>query len=693
MKNNQLEIVRSTPKPSVQWPVWVKALVIASPVAILLGVSMIAVYQSEKALKDNVANKLETILHIETEAVRYWVKSEHHLTTLLASDIELAEVLSEGRRSADATNGTGPELGDRKLAVVSRKLRKRKFLLMRADGKAVASSGESWLLKKMNVLANRIRTTGATAKSEKTGISLVLNVTDTAAEPSSYALVVAAPIQHPDNGVVGFLAIGYDVRDELTNVLASSRSGKTVETFAVTQSGKLISESRFENIDGQLDFIQEAFREQIHIGNYSIQSDLSGLSDQRGVESVFAYRWLPSLGMGLVTRMDRAEAFAPVSKIRTFVWTLFGLVILTTISTLFYRWYVYRLRALARQADLNRKRLGSYELEEKIGEGGMGVVYRAKHALMRRSTAIKVLPPEKSSQAAIERFEREVQYTSQLQHPNTIAIYDYGRTDNGLFYYAMELLDGWNLEQLVNREDRLPDGRVIKILEHVCESLREAHSLGLIHRDIKPANIMVCDRGGAVDTVKVLDFGVVRDRSDGSSASAETLSGTPTYMAPECFTNPADIDSRVDIFALGAVGHFLLTGQPLLNADSLSDLFRFHHKDVSANAKMAIYELSSKIGLRVSRELVDLISRCVSSNRGERPASVEAVLTELSSCRPEHSWNSEQAESWWRCVKECTSEKAREAQAEVLSSDSSLGMTKAFLRPQCIAESGKTARD
>lgn len=231
------------------------------------------------------------------------------------------------------------------------------------------------------------------------------------------------------------------------------------------------------------------YQSDVQLADLMLARELDGeVASDSDRESVFASRWMPKIGTGLVTKMDRADAQAPISKIRSFVWTLVGLLLLTAVSTLFYRWYVCRLRMLAQQADLDRKRLGAYELDDKVGEGGMGVVYRAKHALMRRPTAIKILPPEKSSQAAVERFEREVQYTSQLKHPNTIAIYDYGRSENGLFYYAMELLDGLNLEQLVRSEGPLPDGRVIDILRQVCQSLREAHSLGLIHRDIKPEN-------------------------------------------------------------------------------------------------------------------------------------------------------------------------------------------------------------
>jgi serine/threonine protein kinase len=504
----------------------------------------------------------------------------------------------------------------------------------------------------------------------------------------SSTLFSVVSIGHAASGAVGFLVIAFDADSELTQVLGSSCTGSTGETIAVNEGGRLISKSRFGSGSKSLNLLSKSPAGSTKEKESSNDFELRNTLDQRGVETVYVSCWMPSLGIGLVTKMDRAEAYAPIIQIRRFMWVLCGLLALTTVAAGVYRWNIYRLEKLAKQSDLDRKMLGAYELEKKVGEGGMGVVYQAKHALMRRPTAIKILPPEKSSPAAIERFEREVRYTSQLKHPNTISIFDYGRTNNGLFYYAMELLDGLNLEQLVQREGQIPDGRVLLILRQVCESLLEAHAMGLIHRDIKPANIMLCDRGGAVDTVKVLDFGMVRDRSWRSSRLNNTLSGTPAYMAPECFADPAGVDVRVDVFAVGAVGFFLLTGAPLLDADSLNALQRILKTDLGKSAFDRIQVTARDSNRAISDGLCRLISRCVAADREHRCASVAEVLKEISDCQPRSVWDRDNARIWWQKAANIMShEKKSDDTAPEAFSGSHCGLdeTQAFINADEVA--------
>jgi serine/threonine-protein kinase len=225
----------------------------------------------------------------------------------------------------------------------------------------------------------------------------------------------------------------------------------------------------------------------------------------------------------------------------------------------------HRLEILETKAAAARH-LGQYRLGRRLGAGGMGEVYLAEHVLLRRDCAIKLIRPDRSSDAtALKRFEREVQTTATLTHPNTVQIYDYGHAEDGTFYYVMEYLPGLTLAQLVQQDGRLPIARAVHLVRQVCGALREAHAAGLIHRDIKPGNIMICERGGVSDVVKLLDFGLVRlagGAAEPGLTGEHTVAGTAEYMAPEQAAGRADIDHRADLYALGAVAYFLLTGRP-----------------------------------------------------------------------------------------------------------------------------------
>jgi serine/threonine-protein kinase len=294
------------------------------------------------------------------------------------------------------------------------------------------------------------------------------------------------------------------------------------------------------------------------------------------------------------------------------------------------------------------RRLGQYTLEEKIGAGGMGVVYRARHAMLRRPTAIKLLPPDRAGETNLVRFEREVQLTSELSHPNTIAIYDYGRTPDGIFYYAMEYLDGINLEELVRHDGPQPPGRVIYILRQVCGALGEAHSRGLLHRDIKPANIILTERGGEPDVAKVVDFGLVKPlvttEPDLTMSSSIVLAGTPLYMAPEALTSPNAGDSRSDLYALGAVGYLLLTGQPVFEAATVAEAFG-HHLHTQPVPP------SRRVSHAIPADLERVILRCLNKKVDDRPATAHALARELKPCAVTSPWSTDQAAAWWQAFR------------------------------------------
>lgn len=315
----------------------------------------------------------------------------------------------------------------------------------------------------------------------------------------------------------------------------------------------------------------------------------------------------------------------------------FGLIF--AIATALVSRVIYGLQETVREA----MRLGNYTLDHKLGEGGMGIVYLAHHSLLRRPTALKLLPPEKAGEQSVARFEREVQQTSRLTHPNTVAIYDFGRTMDGIFYYVMEYLDGVHLGELIELDGPQPPGRTIYVLTQVAHALAEAHQAGLVHRDVKPANIVLCDRGGVADMAKVVDFGLVKDVKaprELALSSADALTGTPMYMAPETLIHPDDIDGRADLYALGAVGYFLVTGKHVFEGGSVVEICSHHlHSDPIPPSK--------RLGREVPADLEQVLLRSLAKAPDARYPDALALRDALLACSAASSWGLSEASDWW----------------------------------------------
>jgi serine/threonine-protein kinase len=319
------------------------------------------------------------------------------------------------------------------------------------------------------------------------------------------------------------------------------------------------------------------------------------------------------------------------------VWWTLAIMLSTATSVV-----IYGLRRRVRDAE----QLGQYRLEEKVGEGGMGTVYRASHAFLRRPTAVKLLPPERAGAENIRRFEQEVQLTAQLRHPNTITIFDYGHTADGLFYYAMEYVDGLTLSDLVSRTGPLPAGRVVHLMRQAASALAEAHGVGLVHRDIKPGNIMVHllhPHGAEGDFVKVLDFGLVKEVGGEAGielTNASNLAGTPLYMAPESLTSPEAVDGRADLYALGCVTYYLLTGTHVFGGDNIVEVCG-HHLHTTPEPP------SSRLGRSISADLEDLVMCCLRKDPAERPSNALELEQRLLGCADVPAWTHEDAKAWW----------------------------------------------
>ena len=306
-------------------------------------------------------------------------------------------------------------------------------------------------------------------------------------------------------------------------------------------------------------------------------------------------------------------------------------IVLSTVGS----YIIYDLRRKVTVAQ--QLMLGQYKLDRRIGEGGMGVVYHARHILLRRPTAMKLLLHAGADN--IERFEREVQLTSQLTHPNTVVVFDYGRSLDGVFYYAMEYLGGGvDLQKLVQRSGPQPSGRVAKILVQVCGALQEAHDRGLVHRDIKPGNIILCERGGMPDVAKVVDFGLVKEIAADAGVSTQVILGTAAYLAPEALTDPKT-GPAVDLYALGCTGYYLLTGKTVFEAKTAIDICVLHATATPVPPSQHVPSIAPA--------LETAIMMCLAKRPGDRPASAAELAVMLRTV-PAADWDVALAKAWWR---------------------------------------------
>jgi serine/threonine-protein kinase len=357
-----------------------------------------------------------------------------------------------------------------------------------------------------------------------------------------------------------------------------------------------------------------------------------------GGRVIGAWRWLPEYDIGIAVEMGAAEAYAPLAYLRIAFGTVFGALVIAVAAALGGGLSVLRLRR-----QLGGRRIGAYRLQEQIGEGGMANVYRARHDLLKRPTAIKILKLQRTSDEIVARFEREVQLASGLSHPNTVEIFDYGLTREGQPYYAMEYLDGLTISQIVERDGTIPVARTVHLLRQACAALAEAHGKGLVHRDIKPENLMVCRHGGILDFLKILDYGLVKHLSQQHSRDLTRnlrILGTPLYMAPERLRNPGDVDARADIYAIGAVAFLMLTGKKLFeSADDLQLTSQILNEEAPRPSTVAPQPIPVEVDL--------LVLACVEKRREDRPQRIADLLEAFDALALEHRWTQREAELWW----------------------------------------------
>lgn len=483
---------------------------------------------------------------------------------------------------------------------------------------------------------------------------------------SSIALLV--PVSDVNSRAFAVLMIaGIAMQDRFEEIFETWRIGRTGESYAVTSKGYFVTESRFDSqlndvglwkeFKGTTSQVLRVAEPPVPISasNFSPAGarswpltksaaqvtahesgfDSMGYNDYRGEVVFGAWNWLKDYEFGIIFELDKSEAFEALKPLR---WIYGSLILgLVTVScTLAYRSVLAR-----RNAGLPNE-LGPFRVQKKIGEGGMAMVFLATHSLLKRETAIKIIRPEQYSWQNAERFEREVRLTSRLSHPNTVEVYDFGKIKDGRFFFAMEYIRGYNLQQVIELSGPLSSGRVARILYEVCRSLREAHHLGIVHRDIKLQNIMLSRRAAEFDCVKVLDFGLAKQfNAPAQLTETHVLVGTPIYIPPERIADPTCMDARSDIFALGVVAQILLTGQePLLANSSIDALYK--------TLKHPPQRSSELTALPIPPVLDQLVHNCQHRDPNDRPQSVDDIIKTLSDSGLMDSWSDEDAQQWWQ---------------------------------------------
>jgi hypothetical protein len=658
------------------------------PIIAFVGLALIGYFLKssiQKTMEENLATQLTTIRDLERGMLEEWFSVQEANATAIANDDRVREIVLELMNGVALSSNevlaqpSQPSPSERLASELESDLHLHQFtgyIVVNREQRIIATDAEGLI--------------GQTVPNHQRFLSRVFDGEPSVSTPfSSLTLLedqlgrvraglptmfACAPVRDQKLRVIAVIGLRIRPDLEFTEIMQKGKFGRTGETYAIDKRGVLISNSRFDSELIQLGLIpdhddtasilniqirdpggnmKEGFRpgkrrSELPLTRASASAiagetgySLAGYRDYRGVPNVTAWTWLPKYEVGVITRVDYAEAFRPLAILERAFFILFALLIVAAVVIFGYTLAMARMRREAQKAAVEAKLLGQYRLEEQIGAGGMGVVYRARHAMLRRPTAVKLLEVERATEAAIGRFEREVQMTCQLNNPHTVAIYDFGRTPEGVFYYAMEYLDGINLQTLVEKYGAQPEGRVIDILKQVCESLYEAHTLGLVHRDVKPANIMLNRRGGQPDLVKVLDFGLVKSLVESASRpSAETASGTPLYMSPEAIQSPDLTDVRSDLYAVGAVGYYLLTAQPVFQARSISELCQ-QQIDRTPDTP------SQRLGRNVCPALEHAILGCLEKSRAKRPQTARDLAIALESITLQQSWTRADAEAWW----------------------------------------------
>ena len=585
----------------------------------------------EGSLREVRAGGMKSLLDSQVNALRVWIAEETGNAERIAREARVRDAITELARVPNCSGAVRARL-DELLRPLLREVGDSTFNVLDARGRLLATrfpeycgryATPAFFDEMKPVFDGRARFVRPFIDAERVADAPKLR------QGPAFAWI-AAPVRDPAGRVIAALSVAQPANGVFSSILQAARPGESGEAFAFDAGGRMLTADRF----GEKALLPGSPQE---AGEGVV---LIPYANHRGAVVIGAWRWLPELGIGVALEMEAKEAYAPLRYLNIAFGVVFGALVIAVFAALASAGSVLRLK---RETG---RRLGAYRLGKRIGEGGMASVYLAQHDLLKRRTAVKLLKPARATDETIARFEREVQLASSLSHPNTVEIFDYGRTRDGLFYYAMEYLDGMTVSELLERQRPVPVARAIHILRQVCAALAEAHARDIVHRDIKPENIMVCRYGGAYDFVKILDFGLVKHISEKHSRDlTRTLRilGTPLYMAPERLRNPADVDARADIYAVGAVAFLMLTGRRLFeSADDLELTSKILNEEPPRAGALAPQAVPMELDL--------IVTSCVEKKRDLRPQRVADLVEAFDALALEHRWSQREAEEWWNTV-------------------------------------------
>lgn len=627
---------------------------------VLAGLALIGHRGIQMTRNGQFMDRLMDSLNANAQAAGIWAGEQLNSARLLANDVQLRGLLEELSEIASGEIEASQPLWEEESRDRLQELlqpfseeNEAAFALCfkNQDGILIAESPQ-WIGRR--AAPETFSQIGAVFGGRTSLIQLSPAADSATGQGDFYAI---APIRSDSEEIIAAIGVRQSNARAWARLLNVARAGASWRNFAFDSRGRLIAESSSYNDESLLRLgVSRNQFPRLLLGDSGDPSTfqstrmkvkLRPYRDYRGTNVIGAWRWLPEYGFGLAVEADASEAFAPWRQLEMGAGVLLLVLAFSIFGALFCAFAIARAPAAASRPRDSEQ----YSLVEKTGERGFAEIYLAKHPLLLKPVSMLILNPDVLTPGSMKRLERDAAIASQLTHPNTAEIYDFGKTPFGGFFCVTEHAAGFSFEEWRQRDEALLPERVIYILRQVCESLSEAHAAGLFHRSIKPSSLTLCRRGGKCDFVKVLDYGLSVDLPEDQSyeiTSPFLLKSDLVFVAPEGIRSLLDMDARADIYSLGAVAYYLLTGKHLFELTNNLDL---QVKIVNERPT----PLSEAASQKISKELEELITACLNKDPLHRPQDVVEVLNTLNALQSHLPWSEAQArECWERYDKEET---------------------------------------